>query len=790
MQKFLSRTAAILVSPRGAWLVLGALVLLVTLLFGLLSGAGEDRPSQSAPPDSESARAEAVLDAFPGADEQSVMVVASRPGGGTMSDDDRAQLDELGARLGEGGREVSGPIVSDDGEAALLMVPITVGESNTETAETVDALRETIAADTGAEALEDSGLELLVTGGPAIGADIASAFDGADFTLLIVTIAIVALLLIVTYRSPILWLLPLVVIGTADGLAGRVTAAIGDGLDLQFDAGIISVLVFGAGANYALLLISRYREELSRHPDHRVALATAWRHTVTTILASNLTVVLALLSLVVAVIPGTRGLGITAAAGLVIAAGAVLLALPPVLAICGTRVFWPFVPRPADDADLAEADNPAEAADGAAADRGAAVDRGTASSRGSAQGATTPTFWRTIATRVVARPGIHLGVGIALLAVMATGFIGTTVGLDQSEKFRVQSESAQGLDVLGEHFPPGESQPIWIVADAEEADEVVDAVSGIDGVVRAGTVDEATVDGNRVAKVMVTGEYEPDSQEGLALVETIRAEAHAVEGANAEVGGAAATELDARDGNARDFVTIAPLILAISFLVLLAILRAPLVALTLLVVNVASTAAAIGLGSALSRVFFGQGAIDAQVPILAFLFLVALGIDYSIFLSHRAKKESALHGSRQGIVEALAHTGGVITSAGIVLAGVFAALGMLPLMVLGQLGLIVGVGVLVDTVLVRTVIVPSIIALAGPRIWWPDRAITEFAADTRTATRAENSAPGQAGPCANANAGATTNTDAAAGADTAAVARAAGTGAADVRTGGPVGPTR
>ncbi|RAF17666.1 multidrug RND transporter, partial [Burkholderia multivorans] len=197
-----------------------------------------------------------------------------------------------------------------------------------------------------------------------------------------------------------------------------------------------------------------------------------------------------------------------------------------------------------------------------------------------------------------------------------------------------------------------------------------------------------------------------------------------VAGAHAEVGGAAATELDARDGNARDLATIAPLILAISFLVLLAILRAPLVALTLLVVNVASTAAAIGLGSALSRVFFGQAAIDAQVPILAFLFLVALGIDYSIFLSHRAKKESALHGSRQGIIEALAHTGGVITSAGIVLAGVFAALGMLPLMVLGQLGLIVGVGVLVDTVLVRTVIVPAIIALAGPRLWWPDRAIT------------------------------------------------------------------
>ena len=190
------------------------------------------------------------------------------------------------------------------------------------------------------------------------------------------------------------------------------------------------------------------------------------------------------------------------------------------------------------------------------------------------------------------------------------------------------------------------------------------------------------------------------------------------------MGGAAAAELDARDGNRADFFTIVPMVLAISFIILLGILRAPVAALTLLLVNVVSSAAAIGLGAFLSRTIFGQSALDAQVPILAFLFLVALGIDYSIFLAHRAKKESVVHGGRQGMVEAVAHTGGVITSAGIVLAGVFAALGMLPLMVLGQLGLIVGVGVLVDTIIVRTVIVPSIFGLAGNAVWWPNRAIT------------------------------------------------------------------
>lgn len=714
MNTTLTKSAHTLVSKRGSWFVLGGVVILVSLLFGLLSGAGEDRATESAPADSESTQTAQLLQKFPDADTQSVMVVASYDDGSVLSETDRTELGKLSGSIrdyvdsaqnsdssaasssGDDASQASGPIMSEDGKAALLMVPIEVGLTNSDTAETVDGLRDFIADDSQAGQLADSGMSLLVTGGPAIGADIAGAFSGADFTLLIVTIVIVALLLIITYRSPILWLLPLIVIGTADGLASTVTAAVGDALDLQFDAGIISVLVFGAGANYALLFISRYREELGRESDHRLALGSAWTHTASTILASNLTVVLSLLSLVFAVIPGTRGLGITAAIGLIIAAAAVLFALPPVLAICGKGVFWPFVPKVQEDFDDSTISKPAAK----------------------------PSIWRTIATRVVKKPGIHLGAGIIILGVMATGLIGTSVGLDQSEKFRVQSESAQGLDVLADHFPPGESQPIWVVTDSGHAEDVKDSVADIDGVVRANVTDETTAGGDSISKVMVTGEYGPDSPAGLDLVEDIRADVHAIDGADAQVGGAAATELDARDANAQDFLTIAPLILAISFIILLGILRAPLVAGTLLVVNVASSAAAIGLGAFLSRLVFGQDAIDAQVPILAFLFLVALGIDYSIFLSHRAKKESVVHGARQGMIEAVAHTGGVITSAGIVLAGVFAALGMLPLMVLGQLGLIVGVGVLVDTVLVRTVIVPAIVSLGGNKMWWPHKAIT------------------------------------------------------------------
>ena len=720
MNSPLATTAHTLTSKRGSLLFLGGVVVLVVLLFGLLSGAGEDRPNETAPADSESTQAQQTLDKFPEADKQSVMVVASNKDGSELSADDQAELKKLGTSLGDSvGDEstdpVTGPILSDDKQAALLMVPITVGMTNSDTAETVDDLRTAITDDPTASGITDAGMSLLVTGGSAIGADIASAFNGADFTLLIVTIVIVALLLIITYRSPILWLLPLIVIGTADGLASTVTAAVGDWLDLQFDAGIISVLVFGAGANYALLFISRYREELRRIADHRTALAEAWTHTATTILASNLTVVLSLLSLVFAIIPGTRGLGITAAVGLLIAAAAVLFALPPVLAICGKKMFWPFIPK-VEDADAEQNKDeeltPAEAA---------AADRSTAPA-----GAAKPSIWRTIATRVVRRPGLHLGAGIVILGVMATGFIGSSIGLDQTEKFRVQSESAQGLDVLSDHFPPGESQPIWIVANTDHADQVVDSVSDMDGIVRASAIEDTNIDGTSVTKIMATGEFEPDSAKGLDLVKDIRTDVHAIDGANVQVGGAAATELDARDGNQSDFFTIVPMILAISFIILLGILRAPIAAFTLLLVNVVSSAAAIGLGAFLSRMIFDQSALDAQVPILAFLFLVALGIDYSIFLAHRAKKESVIHGGRQGMIEAVAHTGGVITSAGIVLAGVFAALGMLPLMVLGQLGLIVGVGVLVDTLIVRTVIVPSIFGLVGNRIWWPNKAITHF----------------------------------------------------------------
>lgn len=670
-----SRFSGTLTSRRGAWVGIGVALVALVGLFGLFSGAEAPPRTGQAPVSSESNQVDELLGQFPDADVQSVVIVASRTGGGKLTEADISSLKGLLPKLNSAATSApTGPLVSDDGGAAVINVPIKVGEDGTETAQTVEALR----SGTAAEA--PHGLDVHVTGGPAFGADVASAFDGADSTLLLVTVAIVAILLIVTYRSPILWLVPLIVVALADGLAGRVTAAAGAAWNLEFDAGIISVLVFGAGTNYALLLISRYREELQLAEDHRLALSRAWRKTMPAILASNVTVVLALLTLLMAAIPMTRGLGVPAALGLLIALAAVLLVLPPVLAVCGRRIFWPFVPRP-----------------------------GVIHGQGRA--------WRAVASRVVKRPVTSLVGGLALLAIMAAGLFGTSIGLDQVEKFRVQSESATGLEVLSAHFPPGEAQPIFIVTESAATERVVSAASHVEGVVRAQPVESTSDDA--LTKIMVTSAYAPSSERSLTQVEQLRAAVHSVPGADALVGGAVATDLDARAGNAQDLLVVAPLVLTVSFLVLLLLLRSVVAPVLLLLVNLISALAAIGAGAWLSRVLLDQPGLDPQVPLLAFLFLVALGIDYTIFLVHRARAESENLGTRAGMVEAVAHTGSVITSAGIVLAAVFAALGVLPLVTLGQLGLIVGIGVLVDTLVVRTVIVPAIFSFIGDRIWWP-----------------------------------------------------------------------
>ncbi|MEV4135032.1 MMPL family transporter [Dactylosporangium sp. NPDC049742] len=669
------RLARLVTGRKGAWLVLVAGLVVAAGVTGALRGAEAPGAADSLPTGSESARVRQLAERFPHHELAPVVAVFTRPDGTRLSSDDLAAVRDIGQRLGQQmHQQPSPPIVSGDGEAAAVNVMVDADRPNAQVAQTIERLRATV------REAAPAGLTVQITGGPAFGADIASAFDGANFTLLAATIGIVAVLLLITYRSPVLWLVPLAVVGLADQVAAAVTAELGAVANLRFDAGIISVLVFGAGTNYALLLISRYREELHRAGEHRSALAAAVRGTGPAILASNVTVVASLLTLLLAAMPNTRGLGVAAAAGLAIVLLFALLVLPAALVVCGRRLFWPFVPRP-----------------------------GTAPAVGR--------VWRRIASAVTRRPALVVVASLLGMAALASGLAGTRVGLSQLEQFRVKSESAAGLEVLARHFPAGELAPLTVIAKASAADAVADAartVRGVTSVRPSGTT-------SGLVKLTVIGSAQPGGTASLNTVRDLRAAVHAVPDADAFVGGPDAEDLDVRAALRDDLLRIAPLILAVALLLLILLLRALLAPLLLVLVNVASAVAAIGAGTFVGTRLFGFPALDVNVPLTAFLFLVALGIDYTIFLAHRTRQEAAAHGTRTGVIEAIGHTGAVITSAGVVLASVFAALGVLPLTTLAQLGLIVGLGVLIDTLLVRSIVVPAVVALVGDRIWWPSR---------------------------------------------------------------------
>ncbi|HET8971565.1 MAG TPA: MMPL family transporter, partial [Candidatus Nanopelagicales bacterium] len=478
------------------------------------------------------------------------------------------------------------------------------------------------------------------------------------------------------------WIVPLLVVGAADQLGGRVTQLISAATGLPVDgssAGIASVLVFGAGTNYALLLIARYREELRGVRDTREAMRRALRSGGPAIAGSALTVTLALLTLSVAVTGTTRTVGWTSAVGIVVVLLAALLVLPAALVVCGRGVFWPFVPR------MGSAD-PARAG-----------------------------VWSRVGAGVVARP-LQVTIGsILLLVVLAAGLIGTRIGLATTEQFRTQSESAAGLETIAAHFPGGEADPVVIVANADRAGQVLrqaQAVPGVSSVTR--TDGSATL--VRLDAVLAAGPGTPASFES---VRGLRAALSGIDGADAVVGGSVAEALDARDAATRDFLVIAPLILLVVALVLVAVLRSLVAPLLIVPTVVLSYLAALGLGSWMSSNVFGFPALDVNVPLFAFLFLVALGVDYNIFLTSRAREESARDGTQRGIVTAVAVTGSVITSAGVLLASVFAVLGVLPLITLTQVGIIVGLGVLLDTFVVRTLLVPALVGLVGRRFWWP-----------------------------------------------------------------------
>jgi RND superfamily putative drug exporter len=680
-----------LVSSRRSWVLALFVAALGGALLGLIPQSASAQQSPVVlPPTAESVRAAELIKQFPGGDSAPVLLVISRADGAALSPEDLAAAQQARDRMAgvTGVVDAPGPpvIPATDGEAAVAPVPLDPDLTGFGLSDAVKALR-----DAARDGLPE-GLVANVTGGPAFGADIANSFAGANISLLAVTGIVVALLLIITYRSPVLWLVPLLVIAFADRIAAVAGTAVAEAAGLGGDgstSGITSVLVFGAGTNYALLLISRYREELRREsPElqgreqsaaHRHALRTAVRFAGPAIVASNATVVLALLSLLLASSPTTRSLGVQAASGLVVAAIFVLLVLPPLLALFGPKLFWPFIPR-AGSAEI-----------------------------------TTTGAWHRVADWVSGHAARVTVASVLVLGILATGLIGIPVGLSLIDQFRVRADSVTGFKTLSAHFPGGLTDPTRVIAHTADTDAVQAAIAATPGIA---SVTPSGASNTGLSQWQVVLDATPASDAAFATVATLRDSVHKAD-PGALVGGSDATALDTRNTAIRDRWVVIPAILIVVLAVLYILLRALLAPLVLVATTTLSTLAALGMGGWVSVHLLGFPALDNTTPLFAFLFLVALGVDYTIFLVTRAQEETPLYGTRGGIVRAVSATGAVITSAGIVLAAVFAVLGVLPLIALTQLGIIVGLGILLDTFVVRTVVIPALFTLIGPAIWWP-----------------------------------------------------------------------
>ena len=659
-------------------------------IIGLVGQAESPATGTAALPNGTDSRQAAELrDTLP-QDEGSAAVVL-------YSSDQRLTPDEL-TLVQERARTLPGatgapPAVAEDGTAATVFVPVTTKDA-VETAAVVKDLRAAAKADL------PEGLTAQVTGPAAIQADLAAVFDGANFRLLAATASVVAILLVITYRSPFLWLVPLTVVAVADQLAGVIAthtlAAFGVLWD-ESTIGILSVLVFGAGTDYALLLISRYRDQLRVTQDRREAMAVALTRTAEAVLASATTVVLGLLTLLLSVFPATRGLGLACAVGVVVAAFFALVVLPAALVVFGRWIFWPKVPHVGET--------------------------GLADGR---------SFWRRVGDAVAKRPAGFVTVTVILLGVMAGGISQIQTGLSEADQFLQKPEAIAAGERLAQSFPAGAADPAYVMTRGDGAD-VVAAMRGVEGV---GTV-RPGASGNGITEVDVVIDAAPGSD---AASNTVVAMRDAVAGIpTTHVGGTEAVALDASDANRRDLTVILPIILLLVLVALAALLRSVVAPVVLVTTVVATYLASLGLSWVIFTQLLGFDRLDAGVPLLAFVFLVALGVDYNIFLVTRAAEEAKVHGANSGMLRALAATGGVITSAGILLAAVFAVLGVLPLVVLAQLGVVICVGVLLDTLVVRTVLVPALALLLGDRFWWPRRVGPRHEAD---ATPADDDALG------------------------------------------------
>ena len=698
------------------WLAIGAFG---GMAQGTLSQVQENDSAAFLPSSAESTRAATLVAEFTQTDSLPALVAITADDGAALTDEQIGAVQAFAESIGglelPGGEQVSdvltgdvAAVPSEDGEAMLL--PVSIDGAQADRLVGDDEERVTIAVvrtirEAAPTALGDHGLTAWVSGPAGYVADLISAFGGIDGILLGVALLVVLVILVVVYRSP---LLPFAVILTsvfALCLAALVVKPLAGGDVLQLNGqsqGILSILVIGAATDYSLLLVARYREELTRHRHPSTAMRVAWRASLEPVAASAGTVIAGLLCLMLSDLGSNASLGPVAAIGIAASFLAALTLLPALLLLAGSRsraVFWPRVPRYA-------------AASGGAAPARAGL-------------------WQRIASTVTRRArAVWVLTLVGLLALAA--FVPTlrADGTGESDVFLGDVEAVAGEEVLAAHFEIGQIEPIQIVTSEASGDAVIEAVVALDGVASAslftgagaggppGDQEDAAVVMDGRVLVQVVTDAAAESQQASLVASAVREAAHAA-APDSVVGGAAAERLDTQRTAAHDLRTIVPVVLVVIFLMLVLLLRAIVAPLLLLLANVVSFAATMGLAAIVFNHVLGLPGADATVPLYGFVFLVALGIDYSIFLMTRVREESLRHGTHEGVRRGLAVTGGVITSAGLVLAATFSALGVIPLLFLLQIAFIVAVGVLIDTFVVRSLLVPGLVHDVGRAVWWP-----------------------------------------------------------------------
>ena len=671
--------------PAGSWtkwVVVGFWVAVLVITFplaGKLTGAEKNEAKSWLPANAESTK---VLDAqahFQSPNVYPAVVVYQRSPGLTTADRAKAAADARAfARLpGVGPGQVAGPLPAKDGKAIETVLQVNVGKQGwAGTAKAANSIR----AITRAHA---NGLVSYVTGPLGSAADSNKMFQGIDSTLLYSTVVVVILVLLITYRSPVLWLLPVVssavALITAEAVIYLLAAHAGLTVNAQ-SVGILDVLVFGASTDYALLIVARYREELRRHDRRHPAMAEALRRAGPAIIASGSTVIVALLTLSAAELNATKGLGPVLAIGVAVGMVAMLTLLPALLVTFPRGIFWPYRP-------------------------------GFGSAEPTYQG-----MWARVGRLIAPRPRRVWVTGAVVLGILALGLTGLKAsGLTNAQSFRGHPEAVAGEAVLARHFPAGAGQPVIVTGNRDAAAALGSAFAATPGIV---SVTPLAIQAGH-AYLEGTLQAPPDSQAAYTTVDRVRAAVHAVPGAGALVGGSAAINLDVARASTHDRNLIIPLILAVVFVILALLLRALVAPVLLMATVVLSFAAALGVSAVFFNHVFGFGGADTAFPLYAFVFLVALGIDYNIFLMTRVREETQRRDARHGALTALAATGGVITSAGCVLAATFAVLATLPSTTLTEMAFTIAFGILLDTLIVRSVLVTALNLDLGHRMWWP-----------------------------------------------------------------------